>query len=276
MAGNSDESILYEFMSYNIDERPAKRSARLAADRRFEQAYAAVATKGDSAVPENAEAEVDYHYVCFARSEEDGCLYELDGDSKGPVCLGKVGLGEGGDILNPDAIRLIKQYMNQDDGNIGYSLIRHSCTVALADDPMDYGHWTACYGWDTSGPEPRGKHTLLRSLVDPRKASVRLSSSIIPTLNKVSPHWHPIPVSSALCCSWPSALSDSATLERYWGLGPCLNESAIQSHTCQGYLVRTPYDKLTPSAADRKAPKSSLAFLPLTNYGNGGPTQLHR
>jgi hypothetical protein len=185
MAGNSDESILYEFMSYNIDERPAKRSARLAADRRFEQAYAAVATKGDSAVPENAEAEVDYHYVFFARSEEDGCLYELDGDSKGPVCLGKVGLGEGGDILNPDAIRLIKQYINQDDGNIGYSLIRHSCTVALADDPMDYGHWTACYGWDTSGPEPRGKHTLLRSLVNPRKASVRLSSSIIPTLNKV-------------------------------------------------------------------------------------------
>jgi ubiquitin carboxyl-terminal hydrolase L3 len=82
-----------------------------------------VAAKGDSAVPDNAEDEVYFHYICFVRSEEDGCLYELDGDRKGPVSLGKVDVGEHGDILTADTVSLIRNYINQGEGNIGYNLM---------------------------------------------------------------------------------------------------------------------------------------------------------
>lgn len=78
--------------------------------------------KGDSAVPDSAEDEVDYHYICFALGT-DGCLYELDGDRKGPVSLGKVQFGEQGDILGADTVSLIRGYIDQRSGNIGYSLM---------------------------------------------------------------------------------------------------------------------------------------------------------
>lgn len=78
--------------------------------------------KGDSAVPDSAEDEVGYHYICFTAGK-DGCLYELDGDRKGPVSLGKVQSGEQGDILGPDTISLIRGYIDQGNGNIGYSLM---------------------------------------------------------------------------------------------------------------------------------------------------------
>ena len=81
-----------------------------------------MAVKGDSAVPDSAEDEVDYHYICFVPGA-DGCLYELDGDCKGPVRLRKVELGEQGDILGPDTISLIKEYVDRGNGNVGFSLM---------------------------------------------------------------------------------------------------------------------------------------------------------
>jgi ubiquitin carboxyl-terminal hydrolase L3 len=49
----------------------------------LERAYTAVAAKGDSAVPSRAEGKVDYHYICFVQSDQDECLYEVNGDRPG-------------------------------------------------------------------------------------------------------------------------------------------------------------------------------------------------
>lgn len=102
--------------------QPQERARLLESSIDIEQAYAAVAVKGNSAVPENAEDEVDYHYICFVPGQ-DGYLYELDGDCKGPVRLGKVEFGEQGDILGPDTISLIKNYVDRGNGNLGFGLM---------------------------------------------------------------------------------------------------------------------------------------------------------
>lgn len=106
-----------------IPLQPEERARVLEDSAELEQAYAAVAAKGTSAAPDSAEDEVDFHYICFVRSDGDGCLYELDGDSKGPVALEQVQPGEGGDILNTNTISHIKQYIDQGAGNLGFSLL---------------------------------------------------------------------------------------------------------------------------------------------------------
>ncbi|KAL2130113.1 hypothetical protein VTI74DRAFT_6892 [Chaetomium olivicolor] len=116
-------SLLDQLLEACIPETPDERARLLEDSAGLEQAYAVVATKGDSAVPHSAEDEVDYHYICFVRSEVDGCLYELDGDSKGPVALGKIALRGEGDILGPETIDLIKRYLDQEQDSIGFSLM---------------------------------------------------------------------------------------------------------------------------------------------------------
>ncbi|KAH6856198.1 hypothetical protein B0I37DRAFT_70685 [Chaetomium sp. MPI-CAGE-AT-0009] len=116
------DSPFFRFFRDCIPCQPQERARLLESSVDIEQAHAAVAVKGDSAVPDSAEDEVDYHYICFAPGA-DGCLYELDGDRKGPVPRGKVQFGEQGDILGPDTISLIREYIDQEDGNIGYNLM---------------------------------------------------------------------------------------------------------------------------------------------------------
>lgn len=90
----------------------------------LDQAYAAVAAKGDSAMPRSAEDEVDYHYICFVQSAEEVYLYELDGDSKGPICPGPIDVGEDRDILRHDTVAHIRKYTGMEEsGNIGYRLM---------------------------------------------------------------------------------------------------------------------------------------------------------
>ncbi|KAL2022516.1 hypothetical protein VTK56DRAFT_5123 [Thermocarpiscus australiensis] len=117
------DSILARLLHESIPLPPGDRAQVLENSVELEQAYAAVAVKGDSAVPDSAEDEVDFHYICFARSNVDGCLYELDGDSKGPIACGRVQLGEGSDILIADTISRIKSYIDQEEGNIGFGLM---------------------------------------------------------------------------------------------------------------------------------------------------------
>ncbi|KAK3322720.1 ubiquitin carboxyl-terminal hydrolase, family 1 [Apodospora peruviana] len=88
----------------------------------LEQAYAKVAVKGCSAVPEHAEDEVDFHYIFFARSNKDAHLYELDGDCKGPIDTG-VDVGPEHDILAPDSLTMIKRYIDLERGNPNFNLM---------------------------------------------------------------------------------------------------------------------------------------------------------
>ncbi|KAM7193078.1 putative ubiquitin carboxyl-terminal hydrolase 1 [Naviculisporaceae sp. PSN 640] len=87
----------------------------------LEQAHAAAAQGGDSAVPLNAEDEVDFHYVCFVRSDKDGHIYELDGDSKGPIDTGI--LTDVCDLLAPEPLSLVKRYLDQEEDNVNFNLM---------------------------------------------------------------------------------------------------------------------------------------------------------
>lgn len=74
--------------------------------------------QGSSKVPDDPEDEVDFHYVCFVRSQTDGRLYELDGDRKGPIDRGPVV-----DLLTPSGLNIIREYIKLEQGNMYFGLI---------------------------------------------------------------------------------------------------------------------------------------------------------
>lgn len=91
-------------------------------DATLESIYRSVALQGDSDVPESAEAEVDFHYVCFVKSHVDDHLYEMDGDRKGPVDRGALGTDE--DVLSDAGLRVVKEFIRREDGkNDNFSLL---------------------------------------------------------------------------------------------------------------------------------------------------------
>ena len=101
---------------------PAERAKVIEDSEEIESAYRAAALQGDSDVPENAEDEVDFHYVCFVKSSKTGHLYELDGDRKGPVDHGR--LNAGGDVLSGGALKIIQKYIHRENGaNVNFSLL---------------------------------------------------------------------------------------------------------------------------------------------------------
>jgi ubiquitin carboxyl-terminal hydrolase L3 len=66
---------------------PQERALVLEGSEELEHMYKIAAEQGDSRVPDNAEDEVDFHYVCFVKSHKSGRLYELvsDGSEVGRV-----------------------------------------------------------------------------------------------------------------------------------------------------------------------------------------------
>jgi ubiquitin carboxyl-terminal hydrolase L3 len=101
---------------------PDERFSVLENSAELEDAYATVAQQGTSRVPDNAEDEVDFHYVCFVKSPMNGRSYELDGDRRGPIDRGLV-LGPGEDVLAPGGVDVIRGYMERERGNLGFNLI---------------------------------------------------------------------------------------------------------------------------------------------------------
>jgi ubiquitin carboxyl-terminal hydrolase L3 len=88
----------------------------------LETAHREAALQGDSTVPENAKDEVDYHYVCFVKSKKTGQLYELDGDKKGPIDLGRIDVEE--DVFGDRGIEVIRNYITDEEGgHTGFSLL---------------------------------------------------------------------------------------------------------------------------------------------------------
>lgn len=86
--------------------------------------YTSVALQGDSTVPTSAEAEVDFHYVCFVKSHKDGHLYEMDGDRKGgPVDLGGP-LKDDEDVLAEAGLNVVSKFVEREGGgNMNFSLL---------------------------------------------------------------------------------------------------------------------------------------------------------
>lgn len=65
--------------------------------------------EGDSAVPDDPEEEVDYHYICFT-SGSNGHIYELDGDRNGPVDRAVL-LENGEDMIGGRMLEHIRAFM---------------------------------------------------------------------------------------------------------------------------------------------------------------------
>jgi ubiquitin carboxyl-terminal hydrolase L3 len=101
---------------------PDERFSVLEASAELEDAYAKVALQGTSRVLDNAEDEVDFHYVCFVKSHKSGRLYELGGDRRGPVDRGLV-LGPKEDVLSPRGSIVIQGYRENERGNMNFSLM---------------------------------------------------------------------------------------------------------------------------------------------------------
>ncbi|OAA62585.1 ubiquitin hydrolase l3 [Niveomyces insectorum RCEF 264] len=79
---------------------PTDRARLLTTDAALAQAHAAAAAGGDTSAPD-ARDEVDLHYVCFVKTD-DGTLWELDGNRKGPIARGQ--LGPEDDVLSDKAL----------------------------------------------------------------------------------------------------------------------------------------------------------------------------
>ncbi|KAK0674667.1 putative ubiquitin carboxyl-terminal hydrolase [Cercophora samala] len=113
-------SHLHRLLSTCIPLSPLQRATLLEDDEQLESAYKAVALRGDSAVPEDPEEEVDFHYVCFVKSHKSGHLYELDGDRKGPVDLGEFA---GNDLLSERGLGVLKGFIERIECEGGFSLL---------------------------------------------------------------------------------------------------------------------------------------------------------
>jgi ubiquitin carboxyl-terminal hydrolase L3 len=88
----------------------------------LESIYNKAAMEGDSIVPTDAQEEVDFHYVCFVKTE-DCRIYELDGDRKGAIYRG-LDLAAKDDMLGRASLNLVQDYIDQERGeNIGFSLM---------------------------------------------------------------------------------------------------------------------------------------------------------
>lgn len=76
---------------------------------------------GDTEAPANAQDEVDYHYICFIKSHENGHVYQLDGDRKQPIDLGPMAVDE--DVLSDKCLDVIRSMIASEEGNMNFSLM---------------------------------------------------------------------------------------------------------------------------------------------------------
>ncbi|KAI1268711.1 ubiquitin carboxyl-terminal hydrolase, family 1 [Xylariaceae sp. FL1019] len=86
----------------------------LEADKDLESKYNMVATQGDTEPPENAEDEVDFHYVCFVKSHLNDNLFILDGDRDGPIDKGSF---TGQDLFSNQGIEAIQDFIRHHDSD---------------------------------------------------------------------------------------------------------------------------------------------------------------
>ncbi|KAL1798927.1 hypothetical protein ACET3X_002964 [Alternaria dauci] len=116
-----DTSIMAQLLDASLASDLDKLAQALEGDKALEVAYAGVAGKGDTEAPLNAEDEVDYHYIAFAKSSKTNHLYQLDGDRKRPIDLGELTADE--DVLSEKCLSVIRGMMAMEDENLNFSLM---------------------------------------------------------------------------------------------------------------------------------------------------------
>lgn len=105
-----------------VSLEPTERALALEDSQELESAYAAVARKGDTEPPDDPDAEVDFHYICFVNSHNNGHMFQLDGDRKRPIDLGPC--GNDCDALSDRCLGVIRGMIEDEAGaNINFSLM---------------------------------------------------------------------------------------------------------------------------------------------------------
>jgi len=88
----------------------------------LEEAYRAVAIRGDTSPPENPEEDVDYHYICWATNDRGDILYELDGERSCP--WGRLPLPPDSNMLSEIVLNNVRTYMKAEEGkSLAFSLM---------------------------------------------------------------------------------------------------------------------------------------------------------
>lgn len=118
------ESDLAKLLACAIPLKPVARADLLYESQALESAHQSAASGGDTAAPD-ANANVDLHYVCFIKSE-DNRLWEMDGRRKGPLDRGVLKADE--DVLSEKALNLgvrsfLKREQEAGGGDLRFSLI---------------------------------------------------------------------------------------------------------------------------------------------------------
>lgn len=112
---------MVKLLTFCILLAPVDRAKAIEKPEEVESAYCTVALQGDSDVPQNAEHEVDFHYLCFVKSSKSGHICDLDGDRKGPVDHGAIGSGN---VLSNGGLEIIQSFISREEGaKIKFSLM---------------------------------------------------------------------------------------------------------------------------------------------------------
>lgn len=117
-------SELGRFQREAIPLNPINRANLLYNSQGIESAMLEAGSKGDSVAPA-AEDEVELHYVCFVKSD-DNHLWEMDGRRKGPLNRGQ--LSPSDDMLSEQALESgVRNFLNREreagGGDLRFSLI---------------------------------------------------------------------------------------------------------------------------------------------------------
>ena len=119
------QSELGKLLTESVSLNPVDRANLLYNSRAIESATLEAGSRGDSAAP-SAEDDVDLHYVCFVKSD-DNRLWELDGRRKGPLERGQ--LSQSDDVLSDSALKLgVRSFLHREKqagegGEMRFSLI---------------------------------------------------------------------------------------------------------------------------------------------------------
>ncbi|KAF2872852.1 ubiquitin carboxyl-terminal hydrolase [Massariosphaeria phaeospora] len=116
------ESLLESLLEKCTPLKSDERALVLEDSQELEQVYASVASKGDTEAPTDPQAEVDYHYICFVKSQKSGHLFQMDGDRKRPVDLAQ--LADEDDVLSEKCLEVIRRWIEgEKNENIGFNLM---------------------------------------------------------------------------------------------------------------------------------------------------------
>jgi ubiquitin carboxyl-terminal hydrolase L3 len=118
---SAPDSIIHRLQQNATSLNVEACASALESDKGLEQAYGEVALDGDTEAPDNAEDEVDYHYICFVKSHRDDHLYQLDGDRNGPIDLGAMAPDD--DVLSDKCLDVIRKMITNENGNMNFSLM---------------------------------------------------------------------------------------------------------------------------------------------------------